>query len=394
MLCISDKLYALSASTPSGNPRSCSLRTPAPTQAAVAPAVPRAQTPRASTQTILRGPGGGAGRLSKGSLSPTTSRRLRGLPAPGNRRETRPGTPVAATLHLHGDPPRAAHLEFSLPGSALERRPREGTAQASSAKGPAPQPHLLRGPLSAPPRHGFFLGHESTNFTASARSAAQGGGLAPAAAAASVRSAPAPPRGQGLGGAPPTARGNGRSAGPRGCLGAVSRLTVRAAGRLGTARGASLPRLDRHVSVPFFSPAFRPFPQNSTFLSPSLALSSCGGGWKRAVGEKAWRGGGGAALRPRPREGPRFGGHRSSPPTPARPPLGAGSESCGPPKPSSAFARPSLRKQSWGESALEVAVHPFLRGSASVCDDEMIKDCDFSLEFSVSSSWIACSWGN
>nr|XP_028690307.1 uncharacterized protein LOC114672645 [Macaca mulatta] len=213
--------------------------------------------------------------------------------------------------------PSRLYLSGALP--ALERRPREGTAQASSAKGPAPQPHLLPGPLSAPPRHGFFLGHESTGSAAWARSAGQGGVLAPAAAATSVRSAPAPPRGQGLGGAPPTARSNGRSAGPRGCLRAVSRLTVRAAGRLGTARGASVPRLDRHVSVPFFSPAFRPFPQNSTFLSSSLSLSSCGGGWKRAVGGRR-RGEEGAGRRSGPAPGVRGPAATAPLPRPLRDP--------------------------------------------------------------------------
>ncbi|XP_077822541.1 uncharacterized protein LOC114672645 [Macaca mulatta] len=253
----------------------------------------------------------------------------------GARAAARGGSPGAAFPRPHpagsGDspPPETAEklgqerqprpLSASSATPPLERRPREGTAQASSAKGPAPQPHLLPGPLSAPPRHGFFLGHESTGSAAWARSAGQGGVLAPAAAATSVRSAPAPPRGQGLGGAPPTARSNGRSAGPRGCLRAVSRLTVRAAGRLGTARGASVPRLDRHVSVPFFSPAFRPFPQNSTFLSSSLSLSSCGGGWKRAVGGRR-RGEEGAGRRSGPAPGVRGPAATAPLPRPLRDP--------------------------------------------------------------------------
>lgn len=62
-------------------------------------------------------------------LSPIiTPRRLRGLPAPGNRGEARPGTPAPATFRLLGDPPQASqrHSAFrvatcpapSQPGSA------------------------------------------------------------------------------------------------------------------------------------------------------------------------------------------------------------------------------------------------------------------------------------
>lgn len=119
---------------------------------------------------------------------------------------------------------------------------------------------------------------------------------------------------------------------------------------------------------PFSPPPSAPFHRTALSFPPPSPFPPAGAGGKgRWGGEKAWRGGGGAALRPHPR-GPRPRGHRSPPPTPARPPLGAGSESCGPPSLSSAFARPILHKQSWGESALEVAVHPFLRGADSACD--------------------------
>ncbi|XP_054439192.1 uncharacterized protein LOC129078369 [Pteronotus mesoamericanus] len=76
---------------------------PAPTQTEVSPVVPKAQTARASTQVNLRNPAD-AERPFLAQPLPITAGRLRGLPAPGNPGETRPGMPAPATLRQLGDP--------------------------------------------------------------------------------------------------------------------------------------------------------------------------------------------------------------------------------------------------------------------------------------------------
>nr|XP_044612414.1 translation initiation factor IF-2-like [Equus asinus] len=128
-------------------------------------------------------------------------------------------------------------------------------------------------------------------------------------------------------GAPQAVRGNGRGASSR-LRPAHARPAVRMAARLGALRGTAARTADGHVSVPFFfffSPSFRPFPQRSTFLPPSLSLSYCGGGWKRAWGrggEGRTRGRGSA--RAPPPGGPQPRGPRSPPPPPAATPAGRG----------------------------------------------------------------------
>lgn len=93
----------------------------------------------------------------------------------------------------------------------------------------------------------------------------------------------------------------------------------------------------------FFSPSFRPFPQNSTFLFP-LPLPFLLRGWvEKGVGggvEKGGRGGG-AVLESRPRGGPRPRGHCSPPPASRRDPRGARG-------PSPAPLEPLLRIRSAG----------------------------------------------
>lgn len=88
--------------TPSGTP----VHAPCPPPRRQSPRRSRRPRPLAlpSTAVALRSRGGGTGRPFPSGLSPITPRRLRGLPAPGNRRETRPRMPAQATLRLLGDP--------------------------------------------------------------------------------------------------------------------------------------------------------------------------------------------------------------------------------------------------------------------------------------------------
>lgn len=114
---------------------------------------PRRQAPRASRGPTLPGLPrkwfSGARAVAWGgpswpSLSSITPRRLRGLPAPGNRGETRPGC-RPRPLSASSDTPRRP--AFGTPHPALlpaRRPPRPGAraagrrAQGSSAKGPWP----------------------------------------------------------------------------------------------------------------------------------------------------------------------------------------------------------------------------------------------------------------
>lgn len=105
---------------------------PAPTRAAGAPASP-GPTPPASTQVLLRSPAAARGGPSWHSLCPITPRRLPGLPAPGNRGETRPGPPARATLAPAATPR----------GSAC------GAPHPRVATCPAPSPHGSAGPERA-----------------------------------------------------------------------------------------------------------------------------------------------------------------------------------------------------------------------------------------------------
>lgn len=119
-------------------------------------------------------------------------RRLRGLPAPGNRGETRPGTP-APPLSASSATPAGGPSELStyeqLPAQrrprAAARDPRGRDAGLLRGRPCAAHSPAGRSP-SAPPGHSPFAGHESAGFAAWAPSAAPGGVLAPRA--------PPPPR--------------------------------------------------------------------------------------------------------------------------------------------------------------------------------------------------------
>lgn len=149
---------------------------------------------------------------------------------------------------------------------------------------------------------------------------------------------------------------------------------MRAAGRLGAARGTATPTADGHVSVPFsffFSPppSFRPFPQNSTLLPSSLSFSYCGGGWNRAWGRGGEREDVGAGQRSSPAPGEGRGGAATTPASPPAPtPAARGTNSATlRALPSFSSERGVQSKDSWGERAPGAALHPFLPGPDSLC---------------------------
>ena len=176
---------------------------------------PRRPSPRRSPgPRPLARPASGSlepGRAARGGpswrgLSPIiTPRRLQGLPAPGNSGETRPGTPALATIRLLGYPPQAGHRNSTLrvatcpapsqPGSAgrVEARRRVRPRKALHRRLTCRLLHLQCHPDTAP-----CWGMKAPATRPARPRHSRAGGLAPAAAAATARSAPAPPDGLGL----------------------------------------------------------------------------------------------------------------------------------------------------------------------------------------------------
>ncbi|XP_041618404.1 translation initiation factor IF-2-like [Vulpes lagopus] len=262
-------------------------------------------------------------------------------PAPGTPRPRKPragqaGTAEAGPFRLPRDPRRRAPAPGPGPRPVPARRPPRPGARARRRRGagflrerPSPQTHLPPAPPSVPPRHSPFLGHESAGFAACAPGAAPGGDSLP-------RPPPPPPpprpglRLRGLAGW--VSRGaagsdHGRRRSPRGRLCA---LESRSAGG-GSPRSCPLHRRPDSRRPCFcslfffFSPSFRPFPLNSTFLfpPPSPFPTAGAGGRGRGGGEGRGRGGAGATPPGAGRGGAGRAASAPLPRPPRRPPRGA-----------------------------------------------------------------------
>lgn len=136
-------LRPLCPKTPSGTPDSHAAPTPPPPHPQ--PAVPGPRAPALPRKWLSGARAAARGGPSRRSLAPNTPRRLGGLPAPGNRGETRPGMPTRP-LSASSATPRRPAIGISppscyLPGAlpARGRGPGGRAAQGSSAKGPPPR---------------------------------------------------------------------------------------------------------------------------------------------------------------------------------------------------------------------------------------------------------------
>lgn len=322
---------------------------PAPTQAAGAPGVPRAQIPGLPREWLLGARAVAWGGPSRPSLSPPSRPAGSGDSPPPETAE-KLGRDAGPD---HSQPPRRPPAgrpsELPTPRGYLPRaRPARERGPRGGARGePLPKALRRRSPAaapSAPPGHGPFLGHGRTGFAAWAPLAGPAGDWLsrPPRPSLRLRRLRAGSRG-----APRAARITAGSADWR------RRLLSTEAGRAGARAPRSCPRRGRpdrrrpcFCSLFFFFPSPPSVPFHRTALSypPPSPFPTAGAGGRARGRGGAGRMRGRGAAEPRP-PGGRARGPRSAPRPPGPPRVRGADPPSQPAGPGSASELPSEQKQ-------------------------------------------------